>query len=48
MVTDRTGGPRDGIFESAMPRINLVRPEFVVSVGDLIEGYTDDPAVIGK
>ncbi len=48
VVTDRTGGHRDGVFESAMPRINLVRPEFVVSVGDLIEGYSDDPAVLGK
>jgi hypothetical protein len=48
VVTDRTGGHRDGVFESAMPRINLVRPEFVVSVGDLIEGYSDDPAVLGE
>ena len=48
VVTDRTGGHRDGVFETAMPRINLVRPEFVVSVGDLIEGYTDDPAVLGQ
>ena len=48
VVTDRTGEHRDGVFETAMPRINLVRPEFVVSIGDLIEGYTDDPAVLGK
>jgi hypothetical protein len=48
VVTDRTGEHRDGVFESAMPRINLVRPEFVVSVGDLIEGYTEDPAVLGS
>ena len=25
-----------------------MRPEFVVSVGDLIEGYTDDPAVLDR
>jgi len=48
VVTDRTGGHRDGVFETAMPRINLVRPEFVVSVGDLIEGYTEDPAVLDR
>src|SRR3972149_6216471 len=42
VVTDRTGEHRDGVFESAMPKINLVRPEFVVSVGDLIEGYTEE------
>jgi hypothetical protein len=46
VVTDRTGEHRDGVFESAMPKINLVRPEFVVSVGDLIEGYSDDPSVL--
>jgi hypothetical protein len=48
VVTDRTGNHRDGVFEEAMPRINLVRPEFVVSVGDLIEGYTEDPAVLDR
>src|SRR3990170_2339230 len=48
VVTDRTGDHRDGVFETAMPRINLVRPEFVVSVGDLIEGYSEDPAVLGR
>jgi hypothetical protein len=48
VVTDRTGEHRDGVFESAMPRINLVRPEFVVSVGDLIEGYTEDPLVLDR
>lgn len=44
VVADRTRGHRPGVFESAMPKINLLQPAFVVSVGDLIEGYTDDPA----
>ena len=48
VVTDRTGGHRDGIFEGAMSKLNLVRPEFVVSVGDLIEGYSDDGAVLDR
>ncbi len=48
VVTDRTGGHRDGIFEGSMGKLNLVRPEFVVSVGDLIEGYTDDGAVLDR
>jgi 3',5'-cyclic AMP phosphodiesterase CpdA len=48
VVTDRTGEHRDGVFEAAMPKINLVRPEFVVSVGDLIEGYTDDAALLDR
>ncbi len=46
VVTDRTGEHREGVFAGAMPKINLVRPDFVVSVGDLIEGYSDDPAVL--
>jgi Calcineurin-like phosphoesterase len=48
VVTDRTGEHRDGVFEGAMGKLNLLRPEFVVSVGDLIEGYTDDGAVLDR
>lgn len=43
IVTDRTGGHRPGIFQKAVDKINLLQPEFVVSVGDLIEGYSTDP-----
>ncbi len=42
IVTDRTGGHRPGVFEDAVRKLNLLQPEFVVSVGDLIEGYTLD------
>lgn len=42
IVTDRTGGHRAGIFGKAVEKLNLLRPEFVMSVGDLIEGYTED------
>ena len=49
VVTDRTGEHRDGVFEDVMPpKVNLVRPEFVLSVGDLIEGYTEDRAQLAK
>ena len=44
IVSDRTGGARPGVFASAVPKINLLEPAFVVSVGDLIEGYTEDQA----
>ena len=44
VVSDRTGGARPGVFASAMPKVNLLEPAFVVSVGDLIEGYTADQA----
>jgi predicted phosphodiesterase len=42
VVSDRTGGHRDKIFSRAVQQINLMQPEFVVSVGDLIEGYSTD------
>ena len=42
IVTDRTGGHREHVFRDAMPKLNLLRPAFVMSVGDLIEGYTED------
>lgn len=46
IVADRTGGHRPGVFAAAMEKINLLRPEFVMSVGDVIEGYTDDEATL--
>ena len=46
VVSDRTGNHRPGVFEAAMDKLNLLQPEFVVSVGDLIEGYTDDQRAI--
>jgi hypothetical protein len=42
VVSDRTGGHRARIFSEAVERINLMQPAFVISVGDLIEGYTKD------
>lgn len=41
VVSDRTGGHRPKIFSQAMQQLNLLQPEFVMSVGDLIEGYSD-------
>ncbi len=43
IVSDRTGGHRDGVFPAAMDKVNLVMPEMVLSVGDLIEGGYADP-----
>lgn len=42
IVTDRTGGPRPGVFEDAIVKLNLLQPEFVISVGDLIQGGSTD------
>ena len=42
LFSDLTGGEREGIFEVAVEQLNLLRPELIVSVGDLIEGGTPD------
>lgn len=48
VVGDRTGGHRPGVFGSAIQGIERLRPDFVVSVGDLIEGHTTDAAVLDR
>lgn len=44
LFSDLTGGEREGIFEVAVEQLNLLRPELILSVGDLIEGGTIDRA----
>jgi hypothetical protein len=41
---DRTGGPRDGVkvLAEAVRDANLLAPDFVITVGDLVNGYNDD------
>lgn len=43
---DRTGGPDDGvaILADAVRDTNLLEPDLVMTVGDLIQGYTESPA----
>ena len=48
IMTDRTGGERKGIFEHAIKQVNWLQPEFVVSVGDLIQGGTKDVKQLNK
>jgi len=43
IIGDRTGGANaQHTFELAMNQLNLLQPEFVINVGDLIEGYSDN------
>ena len=42
-MSDRTGGNRWGVFQDAIFKLNLLQPEFVMSVGDMIQGYTRGP-----
>jgi hypothetical protein len=44
-MSDRTGGMLPGVFEKAVGKVNLLQPEFVLSVGDLIDGYTENATV---
>lgn len=48
IVSDRTGGLRPGIFPDAVKKLNLIMPEFVMSVGDFIPGNTADTAKLKK
>ena len=46
VVSDRTGGHRANVFSRAVYQVNLLQPTFVMSVGDLIEGYTQKDDVV--
>lgn len=48
IISDLWGGNRPGIFEDAIDKLNLLQPQFVISVGDLIDGKTHDAAIIDK
>lgn len=48
IVSDRTGGHRAKIFSQAVEQLNLLQPEFVLSVGDLIEGGKEDVEKLAK
>lgn len=39
VVSDRAANPREGVFEAALAKLNLLRPELVLSIGDFIHGY---------
>jgi hypothetical protein len=44
VFSDLSGGERDKIFEIAVAQLNLLRPELIMNVGDLIEGDSKDEA----
>ncbi len=48
IFSDLTGGERERIFEIAVAQLSLLRPEFIINVGDLIEGGTEDLAEIDR
>lgn len=42
IFSDLNGGERGRVFEVALEQLSLLRPEFILSVGDLIDGGTED------
>jgi predicted phosphodiesterase len=42
VIGDRTGGAQPGIYEQVVAEVEQEQPEFVIAVGDQIEGYTED------
>jgi predicted MPP superfamily phosphohydrolase len=48
IFSDLYGGERDRIFNIAMAQLNLLRPELILSIGDLINGGTEDRNQLAK
>lgn len=48
VIGDRTGLARPGVFEQAVAQVDLMQPEFLINVGDLIEGYTGDATELAR
>ena len=44
IMADRNGSYRPGVFEKAVDQVNLLRPEFVMCVGDLVARGSKDAA----
>lgn len=42
IISDLNGGERPGVFSRAVAQLNRLDPTFVLSVGDLIDGGTED------
>lgn len=42
VVGDRTGAHIERTFDEVIDEVQILDPDFVICVGDLIEGYTDD------
>jgi predicted MPP superfamily phosphohydrolase len=48
IFSDMYSGERERVFSIAMAQLNLLRPEFILSVGDLIDGGTEDRTQLTK
>ncbi len=48
IISDLTGGERENIYSTAVSQLNRLDPTFVLSIGDLIEGGTEDTLQLEK
>lgn len=48
VFSDLNGGERSGVFAVAVRQLSLLRPELVLSVGDLIDGETQDVSELSR
>ena len=48
IVSDLWGGYQVGVFDDAVEKIELLQPQFVMSIGDLIDGKTYDTTVFNN
>lgn len=42
ILADRAGGECPGVFPRILEQAATLRPDFVIAIGDLIDGYTED------
>ncbi len=48
LISDLNGGERPGVYSRAVEQLNRLDPTFVLSVGDLIDGGTEDTMQLKK
>ena len=48
VIGDLNSGEREGVLQVAVEQLNLLRPEFILSIGDLVEGGTEDTTELKK
>lgn len=48
IIGDRTGSHVPGVYEQIVSEVERMKPDFVMTVGDVIEGYTGDTVELGR
>jgi hypothetical protein len=48
VIGDRTGGAQPGIYDKIIAEVERLKSDFAITVGDAIEGYTQDTVSLNK